>query len=176
LISRPVDRNAGQKGSSVGSLSFTLANGSTANVHSNGSIHSAVGGVSYEEPDGNGGTVTVDTTPTAEDDRRHYLDVQAFKESRQYRQAVRILRATPARAAGRPRQRGAGRPRAQAARSSARSGDSPDSDEPPPQGDGRRALLRRLIRRGLRADSIEEAALLIVALDEYAAADREAVA
>lgn len=157
------------------SSSFTLADGSQANVQPNGSIVTATGGASFPEPDGNGGWVTVDSTPTPD---RHIEAVQAFKKSRQYRQAVRILRATPARAAVRPRQRGAGRPRAGAARSSARSGDSPDSDEPPavPRGDGRRALLRRLINRGLRSDAIEPAAQLICELDEYAAADREAEA
>jgi hypothetical protein len=74
-----------------------------------------------------------------------------------------------------------GRPRAQSSRSSAKSGDSGEDgvDDPPaapPRGDGRRALLRRLIRRGLRTDAIEPAAQLILELDEYAATEREAVA
>jgi hypothetical protein len=65
-----------------------------------------------------------------------------------------------------------GRPRAQATRSSAKSGDSGDDDggsEPP--GDGARRLLRALLRAGLNPAAIEPAAELVVALD----AEREAV-
>jgi hypothetical protein len=92
--------------------------------------------------------------------------------------AARHAKTRPVRLVGviRPRPRGAGRPRAQAARSSVRSGDSGDGLDPPdlspsPQWvDGRCALLRRLIKRGLAADAVESAAELICALDEYAAA------
>jgi hypothetical protein len=74
-----------------------------------------------------------------------------------------------------------GRPRVTRASRSASSGgdggdDPPDDEPPPPWVDGRCALLRRLIKRGLRVDAVESAAELICALDEYAAADRRAVA
>jgi hypothetical protein len=114
----------------------TLADGSPGYIQPNGSIVSGISSICYEEPDGNGGTVTVDTGGP-DRQRRHTEAVQRFAKSRQYRKAVRRLRAP---ACARPgtsqaRQRGAGRPRAQTARSSARSGDSGDEDgldEPAP--------------------------------------------
>jgi hypothetical protein len=116
-------------------LQVTLADGSTGYVQPNGHVIYGVSGVIYEEPDGNGGTITIDTTNDPGRHERRRAVVQTFKKSRQYRQAIRKLRA-PARAragTGRARQRGAGRPKAQAARSSAASGDSgSDSDPPPP--------------------------------------------
>lgn len=117
---------------SASSPSFTLADGADAHVSPDGHVYSAVSSVSYEEPDGNGGTITVDTAH-ADQHGRHRHAVLAFKKSRQYRRVLRKLRA-PARrrAGGQARRRGAGRPRTQAARSSARSGDSGDDDPAPP--------------------------------------------
>jgi hypothetical protein len=83
-----------------------------------------------------------------------------------------------------------GRPRSQTTRSNARSGDSPDSDDEPPhpplrafdQERGLRHVSRgveRLLRKlsvGLDDQALTHAAQLVLALDENAATDREAVA
>jgi hypothetical protein len=83
-----------------------------------------------------------------------------------------------------------GRPRPQAARSSSRSGDSPDSDDGPPppplrafdQERGLRHIshgVEKLLRKlavGLDDQALQRAAQLVLVLDEDAAADREAVA
>jgi hypothetical protein len=71
---------------------------------------------------------------------------------------------------GRPRERRERRHVAKATSS------ADPGDEPPPPGDGARRLLRRLIQRGLSEDAWRAGAALVVALDEDATPDREAVA
>jgi hypothetical protein len=59
-----------------------------------------------------------------------------------------------------------GKPRAEAARPSAKSGDSGDDDPaPPPRGDGAARLLRALARRGLSPAALPVAAALVLELD-----------
>jgi hypothetical protein len=102
----------------------TLADGSTAHVTPDGRVISGRSGVIYEEDDGNGGTITVDTTP---DPECHRQAVQAFRKSRQYRREVRRLR--PARTMTMRRARPRARRERRAGASSRTS--SADPGEPP---------------------------------------------
>jgi hypothetical protein len=113
---------------SLGSPSYRLADGSEAHVTPDGHIHSAVGGVSFEESDGNGGTITVDTTP---DPDRHGQAVQAFRKSRAYRREVRRLRPAPIMTTRRARPRGR-RERRHVARATSSADPGSDSDPEPP--------------------------------------------
>jgi hypothetical protein len=122
----------------------------------------------------------------AENGTQHHVRHRSFlaklHQRRMFARAVKIRAtdASPEVKAPRRTSGSSGRPRAGATRSSARSGDSPDGDDPPaaprPRGDGAARLLRTLARSGLHPDALKRAAALVVVLDEAAAADRSGVA